>query len=129
MNQNQVGRIRERDAIEYLRTLGCWVHYCVPSPMGQPCDLIVVKGSRAYLVDVKNVESYTYFTFSRIEPNQEMAFKYARERHDLNCCFLIYFKRTNEWKVLEYEKYKAIKDSYEPNKIDKEVMTNADLYF
>ena len=48
---------------------GYWVHLFQQNQAGQPCDLIAVKGEKAYIVDAKDCKSGR-FPLSRVEENQ-----------------------------------------------------------
>lgn len=70
------GSAWEQDFIKHLRDKGFWVTALNPTRTGsQPCDVIAVNQNEALLFDCKTV-SGTRFYLRRIEPNQEMAFKY-----------------------------------------------------
>lgn len=101
-NNNQVwGKEIENKALTFLNGLGFWTFFITPSALGQPCDIIAIKHNTHYLIDVKALKS-KYFTLNRIEPNQQLAFKYASEYFNIPCLFLIFFNDT--FKVLEYNK-------------------------
>ena len=48
---------------------GFWVHLFQQNQAGQPCDLIAVKGEKAYIIDAKDCKSGR-FPLSRVEENQ-----------------------------------------------------------
>lgn len=97
-------------ACKFLAKKGYWVHLFATTSVGQPCDIVALKDNIGFLIDVKHTED-DYFEFSRVEPNQETCFELANKKGNKNCFFMIYFEKTQNWRLLSFAKYKFLKNS------------------
>lgn len=74
MNNKKLGTAFEQEFCEFLAEKGYWVHFITPDKAGaQPFDVIAVKDGKAFAVDCKTC-SKDYFSISRLEDNQRLAF-------------------------------------------------------
>lgn len=92
-NNQQIGKSFEQEWIEHLRSLGMWVHFMQPAPDGsQPFDVLSIDNtygeSIVFAWDCKTL-SGKRFPLSRIEDNQEMAFKSLNAHGVHNTYFVI----------------------------------------
>lgn len=74
MNNKQLGNEFEQEFCEMLKERGYWVHFITPDKRGaQPFDVIAVMNGYAHAFDCKT-SSKKWFSISRLEENQKMAF-------------------------------------------------------
>lgn len=89
MNNKNVGTKFERQACEYLRQNGWWVHFLSPNQWGaQPFDIIAIRGGKTYALDCKTCKAKT-FLLSRMEDNQFLSFSALTRNSSAECGFLI----------------------------------------
>ena len=79
MSNKSEGTKYEKEFAELLASKGMWVHLLAQDQNGQPADLIVVDGLRCALIDCKDCKG-DRFLLSRIEENQEQAYKLWKEK-------------------------------------------------
>jgi Holliday junction resolvase len=78
-NNKEIGTSFERDMVEFLASIGYWVHFIVPDKTGaQPFDIIAVKDGMAYAIDCKTCEA-DIFSMGRLEYNQITSFERWRK--------------------------------------------------
>lgn len=90
VNRTVGGRF-ESELCEVLAGHGWWAHNLAQNQVGQPADVIAVKGNTAVLIDCK-VCADNRFALSRIEGNQEGAMTLWRERGNYFCYFAFKLK-------------------------------------
>ena len=89
MNNKSIGTRFERQACEYLRQNGWWVHFLSPNQWGaQPFDIIAIRGGKTYALDCKTCKTKT-FLLSRVEDNQFLSFSALTRDSNAECGFLI----------------------------------------
>ena len=78
--QLQVGNEVEEAVAKMFKKHGYWAHIMQKSRVGQPVDIVALKGDvPGWLVDAKHLEKgKKSFPFSRIEANQATTLDYAR---------------------------------------------------
>lgn len=75
MNNKRLGTEFEREVVTLLSKQGYWVHFITPDSKGsQPFDIIASKDDRPIVADCKT-SSKKWFSISRLEENQIMAFE------------------------------------------------------
>lgn len=75
MNNKRLGTEFEREVVTLLSKRGYWVHFITPDSRGsQPFDIIASKDDRPIVADCKT-SSKKWFSISRLEENQIMAFE------------------------------------------------------
>lgn len=75
MNNKRLGTEFEREVVTLLSKRGYWVHFITPDSKGsQPFDIIASKDDRPIVADCKT-SSKKWFSISRLEENQIMAFE------------------------------------------------------
>lgn len=75
MNNKRLGIEFEREAVTLLSQKGYWVHFITPDSRGsQPFDIIASKDDKPLVADCKTSDK-KWFSFSRLEENQIMAFE------------------------------------------------------
>ena len=77
MNNKKHGTAFERLVVRRIAETGAWVHFLSPDERGaQPFDIIAVKDGIASAIECKTQDSKNrYFSISRLEDNQIMAFE------------------------------------------------------
>ncbi len=90
MSNKKDGNNFERRFAKALSKQGSWVHIIQDNHNGQPFDIIEVYGGIAYAYDCKLCKG-DVFRCSRIEVNQEMAFKKFAEKGGGFCYIAICF--------------------------------------
>lgn len=74
MTNKQLGTEFEREVVRLLSRIGYWAHFIVPDARGsQPFDIVASKDDKPIVGDCKTCQS-RYFSVSRLEDNQVMAF-------------------------------------------------------
>lgn len=101
INRKKIGNKYEVKLCDILKAHKYWCHLFAYSVNGQPCDVVASNGKTIYLIDVKHCEGDRFAT-SRIEPNQQSCFIYAKKCGIKNVGFAIFFEKTSCWKWLEY---------------------------
>ena len=109
ISNKKLGTNFENKALEYLKNKGFWATFLNAGRSGQPCDIVAIKKTNAYLIDIKHC-SNNYFRFSRVEANQRDAFNYATKM-GIPCYFLIWFDLLNSWKWLDFETVKELEEN------------------
>ena len=102
INQKKIGNKYEFKLCSILKDSKYWCHLFEYSVNGQPCDIVAIKDDVSFLIDVKHCEGDRFYT-SRIEPNQQSCFNYAKKCGIKNVGFAIYFEKSKCWKWLEYD--------------------------
>ena len=75
MNNKKLGTEFEREAVTLLSQKGYWVHFITPDSRGsQPFDIIASKDDKPLVADCKTSDK-KWFSISRLEENQIMAFE------------------------------------------------------
>lgn len=91
-SNKRVGTRFERYMCDELSRQGWWVHFLSPNAAGaQPFDIIAIRGSHVLAVDCKTCKS-KWFSYSRIETNQRLAFDMLMAKVDkrkVKCGFYI----------------------------------------
>ena len=83
------GKSFEEEWMEYLFSIGYWVHYNHPAPDGsQPFDIIAIYNGIVSAFDCKTL-SGKRFPLNRIESNQETAFSLINAHGVHNTYFVI----------------------------------------
>lgn len=105
--QLRVGNDTENEIGVLLRKEHFWVYITPKKVGGQPVDIVAIKNDKVWLLDAKHVrEEECSFPFDRIEPNQAMSMKYAKEWANIkNIGFAVKFDRDSNIYYLEYEKW------------------------
>ena len=100
------GNATEKYIAKFFKQREYWAHIFA-SKGGQPCDIVVIKNDRSWLIDAKHLRAEeASFPFERIEPNQITAFKLATEFANCkNVGFVIFFERTKELFWFSYTQY------------------------
>ena len=77
MNNKKLGTSFEKRVCDIFSEHGYWVHFLSPDNRGtQPFDIIAVKNGLAWAVECKTLSlSQKYFSISRLEDNQILAFE------------------------------------------------------
>lgn len=77
MNNKKHGMAFEKKVLKKISETGAWVHFLSPDERGaQPFDIIAVKDGIALAAECKTQDSKSrYFSISRLEDNQIMAFE------------------------------------------------------
>lgn len=92
LSNKATGTRFERYMCDELSRQGWWVHFLAPGYNGaQPFDIIAIRGSSVLAVDCKTCKS-RWFSYSRIEMNQRMAFDRLMAKTDkrkVKCGFYI----------------------------------------
>ena len=74
-SNKKIGNDFEQEFCELLKEKGYWAHFITPDKRGaQPFDIIAVMNGIAFAFDCKTC-STKWFTVSRMEENQKMAFE------------------------------------------------------
>ena len=92
MNNKKLGTEFEREVVMLLSQKGYWVHFITPDSRGsQPFDIIASKDNIHIVADCKT-SAKKWFTISRLEENQIMAFE-------------LWFKKGNRYAfvIIKYE--------------------------
>ena len=75
MNNKKLGTEFEREVVMLLSQKGYWVHFITPDASGkQPFDIIASKDNIPIVADCKT-SAKKWFSISRLEENQIMAFE------------------------------------------------------
>lgn len=92
ISNKKIGMQFEKYMCEELSRRGWWAHFLTPSAGGsQPFDIIAIRGSHVMAIDCKTCKS-RWFSYSRIETNQRMAFDTLRAKSDnrkVKCGFIV----------------------------------------
>ena len=89
MNNKKLGTEFEREAVTLLSQKGYWVHFITPDSSGkQPFDIIASKDDKPLVADCKTSEK-KWFSISRLEENQIMAFELWLKRGNTKAFILI----------------------------------------
>lgn len=108
-----IGNSIEDMCCELLQQHDYWACRLKGNANGQPCDVVAMKGSKNWLIDVKHNKS-DRFELSRCEPNQKTTFKYANRYCAINNTgFAIYFDTIKKFKWIlfrdiDFDRYKSI---------------------
>ena len=92
MNNKKLGTEFEREVVMLLSQKGYWVHFITPDSRGsQPFDIIASKDNIPIVADCKT-SAKKWFSISRLEENQIMAFE-------------LWFKKGNRYAfvIIKYE--------------------------
>lgn len=112
MSNRANGTHLERLLAQKLAKDGFYAHLLTQSVGGQPADIIAVKNRIAYLIDCKDVTG-TAFRLERVEPNQESAASFWRNRGNGELFFAVKFITGDifmiEMKEIDELKEKGIK--------------------
>lgn len=74
MNNKRLGTAFEREVVNLLSQNGYWVHFITPDASGsQPFDIIASMSDYPLVADCKT-SATKWFSISRLEENQKMAF-------------------------------------------------------
>lgn len=113
MIQKKIGNNYEQKALQLLQNMGYWCHLFSYDKNGQPCDIIAFDNEKTYLIDVKHCNGDRFYV-SRIEPNQNMCFKYANKCSEGNVKtgFVIWFDTIDKFKWLEWSEDLKTKTSF-----------------
>ena len=106
--QLKLGTATEKNICKTLRNAGYWVYNMPMKNVGQPCDIVALKGSASsWLIDGKHVrDQEVSFSFSRIEPNQISSMQYASDFAKIkNVGFVIFFDRDKQLRWFPYAEY------------------------
>lgn len=115
-----LGKRFEQDLCRYFSKQDYYVIYNEKGVTGsQPCDLVIIKGNIATMIDCKNIENETgMFPISRIEENQYLAYKRFKECGNSN--FILAIKNNNnvyfiDFGLLQFYNKTIHLDKIEPN--------------
>lgn len=91
-SNKRIGGDFEKYLCKELARQGWWAHFLSPGPGGaQPFDVLAIRGSSVMAIDCKTCKS-RWFSYSRIETNQRLAFDMLMEKSDkrkVKCGFSI----------------------------------------
>lgn len=96
IKQTKLGKSTETIIAQYFKSKRYWAFIIPKSINGQPFDVIALRHSDIWLVDVKHLEEdKASFSFSRIEPNQITSMNYAKKYSEIvgHLGFIIYWER------------------------------------
>ena len=106
-NRSNGGRF-EQELSETLAKAGFWVHVFQQNKSGQPADIIAVKGKFHTLIDCKLCEN-NFFSFDRIEENQQSAMKmFTRKCNEL--CYFALKLPDNSIRMISLSRCETIKN-------------------
>ena len=92
MNNKRLGTEFEREVVTLLSKRGYWVHFITPDSRGsQPFDIIASKDDRPIVADCKTSEK-KWFSISRLEENQIMAFELWFKKGNRSAFIFIKYK-------------------------------------
>ena len=106
MNNKKLGTEFEREAVTLLSQKGYWVHFITPDSRGsQPFDIIASKDDKPLVADCKTSDK-KWFSISRLEENQIMAFELWLKRGNTKA--FIFIKYNEEIYQIPYRMLKGL---------------------
>lgn len=110
--QLDLGNSTEKRVSNFFHNKGYWSIILPKNVNGQPFDIIACKENSTWFVDAKHLESSkASFPFDRIESNQELSMRFAKEFANINNLgFVVEWERADySLFFLSYEEFIKMK--------------------
>lgn len=92
MNNKKLGTAFEREVVSLLSQNGYWVHFITPDASGsQPFDIIASMSDYPFVADCKT-SATKWFSISRLEENQKMAFELWLKKGNTRALIFVKYK-------------------------------------